>query len=486
MAKNISQKINSKLFKFLISILVLALLAIFFSYKNLDVPMGLTADETAMGYNAALLSNSYHDENGRFLPLFVLSNDGTDWKQPVTQYYLAILFKIFSPSLFLLRFSSVIIVILSTFLLYKLLRQQDYSFGNSVFSLLIFLSTPLIMIQSHMGLDNIMPIPFILIFLYFLFKFQKFSKFKYLIISALSLGITFYTYKGMRAIFPIWYFLSILYLFIPRKKYLSVIIFSAFSLPFMLISPFINHIYPGSIFGGARPQFDSIYNFIYPYLSSFDLTFLFIKGDETLYHSTGIHGMFLLSTMPLFLFGIYSSITKNKNSRFLLALFFFAPMLYGSVNSVHRASRLMCLIPLYAIICINGLMLIKLIIKKYYVLILALLLILMSANYLDFLIYYYNTYAKLTQSVVGDLKPYLSYKYLKDESIKTNLIPYVAKDISNPFYEAIYFPDGIHVIHEDSTPPSGSILLSNRKIIEGMNNINANMLYYYIQEKKLP
>jgi len=482
MAKNNSKKVNSKLLKYLISILFLALLAFFFSYKNLDVPMGLTADETAMGYNAVLLSHSYHDENGRFLPFFVLSNDGKDWKQPVTQYYLALLFKIFSPSLFLLRFSSVIIVIICTVLLYKLLRQQEYSLGNSIFGLLIFLSTPLIMIQSHMGLDNIMPIPFILVWIYFLFKFQKSFKLKYLIVSALSLGITFYTYKGMRAIFPIWYFITILYLFIPSKKYLSVFIFSAFALPFMLISPLINHIYPGSIFGGSKPQFDSIYNFIYPYLSSFDPTFLFIKGDETLYHSTGIHGMFLLSTMPLFLLGIYASITKNKNSRFLLALFFLGPMLYGSVSSIHRASRLMCLIPLYVVLSINGLILIKSIFKKYYLLVLVFILILISVNYIDFLTYYYNTYAKLTQSVVGDLKPYLSFEYLKNESIKTKLTPYVAKDISNPFYESIYFPNGITIIHEDNTPPSGSVLLSNRKVIKDMNNIDANMLYYYIQE----
>lgn len=481
MAKNNYKKINIKLFKYFICVLVLALLALFFSYKNLDVPMGLTADETAMGYNATLLSHNYHDENGRLLPLFVLSNNGTDWKQPVTQYYLAILFKIFSPSVFLLRFSSVLIVLVSTVLLYKIERQQ-YSIRDSIFGLIIFLSTPLIMIQSHMGLDNIMPIPFILVWIYFLFKFQKTPKFKYLIISALSLGITFYTYKGMRAVFPVWYFISILYIFIPTKKYLSVFIFSAFALPFLLISPLINHIYPGSIFGGARPQFDSVYNFIYPYLSSFDPTFLFIKGDETLYHSTGIHGMFLLSTLPIFLFGIYSSITKNKNSRFLLALFFFAPLLYGAVNSVHRASRLMCLIPIYAIICINGLILIRSIFKKYYILTLTFLLVLMSLNYLDFLFYYYSTYAKLTQSVVGDLKPYQSYAYLKNESIKTKLTPYISNDISNLFYESIYFPDGVTKIHEDNTPPSNSVLLTNRKIIKDMNNIQANIPYYYIQE----
>ena len=86
-------------------VLVFILLCIFYSYRILQVPSGLTADEGAFAYNAVLLSRTLHDENGRFMPFFVLSLNGTDWRQPVTQYYLAALFKIFGASLFLLRFS---------------------------------------------------------------------------------------------------------------------------------------------------------------------------------------------------------------------------------------------------------------------------------------------------------------------------------------------------------------------------------------------
>ncbi|MDD4938302.1 MAG: glycosyltransferase family 39 protein [Candidatus Shapirobacteria bacterium] len=476
MAKTIFKKIKIILFYFLLA----TALALFFSYKILDVPMGLTADETALGYNATLLSKTGHDENGRVMPIFVLSNDGVDWKQPVPQYYITLLFKIFSPSIFLLRFSSVIITIISVFLIFKLSQNENHH-KFYFFTAFLFLTTPLIMIQSHMGLDNIIPIPFTIIWLLFLFRYDKSHKNKFLIISAISLGITFYTYKGMRAVFPIWYLLSLIYLIKPKIKLFPLFIFSCFSLPFILISPFLNHLYPGSILGGVGVKFDSIYNFMYPYLSSFDPTFLFIKGDDTLYHSTGIHGMFLLSTLPIFLIGIYTSISKNKNSRFLLTAFFFGPLLYGTVNSIHRASRLMCLIPIYVLICTNGLIYLKSILNKYYILAISLLIILMTLNYFSFLSYYYSTYAKLTFSIVGDLKEYTSFKYLSQQSKKLNLTPYVAKNISKPFYEAIYFPNGIKEIHEDLTPPSGSILLTNREDIDSMVNIKAPIDYYQIQ-----
>lgn len=466
----------------IISIIFSILLCLFFSYRILDVPMGITTDEDAMGYNAILLSRSGRDENGRFLPIFVLSNNGSDWKQPITQYYLTILFWLFKPSIFLLRFSSVLITLVSSFLIY-FLSHQIFDKKYAVVTLLLFLTTPLIMIQSHMGLDNIMPVPFTIIWVWGLFLFQKKSQLKYLTISAIALGVTFYTYKGMRAIFPIWYIISLVYLFyISSSKFIkNIFIFSLFSLPFLLISLYLNKLYPGAIYGGSKPSFDNFYNFFYPYLSSFDPTFLFIKGDDLLFHSTGYHGMFLLASLPIFMFGIYSSIKTSKLSRFILASFFFAPLLFGTVNSVHRASRLMCLIPLYSIICTYGVQYIinsKINIKKNFLLFIFLSIVF---NYYDFCRYYFFDYAKITQSFVGDLKYYLSFKELKKNSMEYNLTPYVAIDISHKLFESIYFENELKYIHQDLLPPSGSILLTNREHIDGMENLKNNMLYYQLQ-----
>jgi 4-amino-4-deoxy-L-arabinose transferase-like glycosyltransferase len=467
--------------KIFYSIIFSILLCLFFSYRLLEVPMGITGDEDAMGYNAVLISQTAHDENGKFMPFFVLANNGTDWKQPVTQYYLAGLFKLFGSSIFLLRFSSIIITLISSFLLHKL-SSSIFNKKTAILSVIIFLTTPLIMIQSHMGLDNIMPIPFAIIWIYGLDQYSKKNNLKLLIISAISLGISFYTYKGMRAVFPIWYALSLLYIYkIPfLKNFKPLIIFSLFSLPFLAITPYLNFLYPGSIFGGSRPSFDNIYNFLYPYFSSYDITFMFIKGDDLLYHSTGYHGFFLLASLPIFVLGIYKSIRTNKLSRFILVVFFISPILYGTVNSVHRASRLMCLIPFYSIICAYGFQQAMIISSHYKKIIFGLILILFSLNYLDFLHYYYYDYSLKTQALVGDLKYYLSFKSLKKYSDKYHLTPYISQDISHKFFEALYFKKIDYLNPEDIPPNKNSILLTNRQQIDGMTNLHLNLKYYQL------
>src|SRR3989344_1171156 len=143
-------------------LLILIFSIIFFSFRLSRVPSGVTSDEAAFGYNAVLLSKTLHDENNRFLPIFVLSLNGADWRQPVTQYYLTAFFRLFGSSVFNLRYSSVVITLVSAGLLYYL----SYKAGGhklALFSSFIFLTTPLIMIQSHLGLDNIMPVPFTII-----------------------------------------------------------------------------------------------------------------------------------------------------------------------------------------------------------------------------------------------------------------------------------------------------------------------------------
>lgn len=158
--------------KVIVFIVATITLLLFFSFKLTSVPAGITVDEGAFGYNAILLSKTLHDENGRFLPVFVLSIKGTDWRQPVTQYFDAVYFKAFGASVFNLRFTSVIVAVVSVFLIFYLARQLLGKFGAIVASLLL-VTTPIFMIQSHLGLDNIYPIPFVIGWLMFFFIRQN-------------------------------------------------------------------------------------------------------------------------------------------------------------------------------------------------------------------------------------------------------------------------------------------------------------------------
>lgn len=469
--------------KLTISLLGLILIGILFSYRLLDVPLGLTVDEGAFGYNGVLLAETLHDQNGKLLPIFVLSNEGKDWRQPITQYYQAAFFKIFGPSVFNLRFSSVVITLISAVLIFHLSKLLLGVMGG-IWAVILYLTTPLVMIQSHLGLDNIMPIPFASAWLLSLLLFQKTNQKKYLVFSALALGFAFYTYKGMRAVVPVWIILTLAFLYFSKIKFYlkRATLFLAVLSPFFLIIPYLQNEYPGAILGGTKLSFDSVYSFLYPYLSSFDPSFLFISGDSTIYHSTSHHGMFLLATLPLFIIGVYQVIRKENFWLFLLASFFLTPLFYGLVDSVHRASRLMAFIPMYVLIAALGVVSIR---NK---LLLVAILALMFINYFDFVKYYWFTYPKFSENSFGKLAVHQSYKTLAAEASKRNLTPYISQDLTvsegeaGRFYEVIYFNRIVNRwSNNDINPPKGSILLTNRDEIPGMNKLQTDLKYYKLQ-----
>lgn len=474
---------------FLLSTLLI-FIAVFFSYRLLEVPRGLTSDEAAFGYNAALLAKTGTDQNGRFLPLFVLSVEGKDWRQPVTQYYMTALFKIFGPSVFLLRFSSILITIISAILFFYI-STKLLSLKWAIFSCFIFLTTPLVMIQSHMGLDNIMPIPFTLVWLTCIFLFTKTNKKSFLILAAISLGINFYTYKAMRAAVPIWILLTIAFLFFHhyqnsiketiKKSFKDILIFMLFVLPFFAVIPLLQLKYPGAVFSGQRPSFDSVYAVVFPYLSSFDPTFMFITGDSTMFHSTQKHGMMLLASAPLFFSGLYYALKKKGFWMFIVISFFTAPLLFGLVGSAHRASRLMMMIPSYCLLASLGAkMLWDNKAKIYFRSALVIVAILMVINYADFINYYWTTYPKITENIFSDLGTYTSYKKLAEESESRNLTPYLDEDIykgdgdSGHFFETIYFKTAPQRIESNQEPPPGSILMTRREDLPGAVRLPAD------------
>lgn len=480
------------------SVIVLFLLGLFFSYRLLEVPTGLTVDEAAFGYNAVLLSRTGHDQNENFLPVFVLSLDNRDWRQPVTQYYMAGFFKLFGPSVFNLRLSSVVIALLSAVLLFFLARLLVNK-ASALFAAAVFLLTPLVMIQSHMGLDNIMTIPFTILWLLGLAFFLKKGQRKYLILSAVALGIGFYSYKGMRAVVPVWIVLTICYLYfssnpkskISLKSFGNPIAFVLSILPFFAVIPSLEDRYPGAVFDKLQPVFASVYEYIYYYLSFFDLTFLFIKGDATPYHSTGQHGMMLLATLPFFLIGCYQAVRKKNFWLLVLLAFFSAPLLYGLATTAHRASRFMAVIPLYSLLATLGAVTLweckKVLWGRVFPVVLV---VLMLLNFFDFTNYYWFTYPKATENIFGHLNEYQSFEALSKEASEKNLRPYISDDLIDSrkvhqlFFESIYFPKGATIIRQDSVPSEGSILLTNNEVIPEMEKMNIQLPFYFLQIRR--
>jgi hypothetical protein len=477
---------TKKILLFLITALALVL---FFSYKLTSVPSGITIDEASFGYNGVLLARTLHDENNRKLPIFVLSIGGSDWRQPVTQYLTAATFKVFGPSLMNLKMVTVVIAVSSIFLLYFLAKHLLGNVGAIVSS--IFLATtPIFMVHSHLALDNIAPVPFVILWLLGLYLFTKSKKKYWLIISAVALGISYYSYKSMRIFVPIWTLLSLIYLAKENlKKAVKPILFFSFSiLPFFAVIPVLEYLYAGAVLNKINPEINSIYTFVSFYFSNFDPSFLYVKGDVLLFHSTGRHGMYLLASLPFFVVGLITSWKKSIYWKLIIASFFLGPLMFGYIGEIHRASRLLPLIPLYALITGSGFLYLW---QRKSKILIGILAVFFAINYFDFIHYYLGSYANDTKNIFFCFKCIDGgFKTLKEESKSREFTPYVDEVILkglNPtrdFAKTIYFETALNSWNGDvKSLLKNVVIMTDNGNVEDLKQINQfDRYYFYIKE----
>lgn len=449
MSKFVLRKLT---FNNLIYLIIFLFLFFFFSFRLTKIPPGINIDESAFGYNSSLISKSLHDENGRFLPIFFLTLDKRDWKPPIRIYATAILFKLFGTTYYNLRLVSVLIAVLSSFLFYKLLKIF-FSEKLSLIGLFLFVTSPSLLLQTHLAFDNIDPLPFVLIWLIFLISYSEKPKSWKLLISGAFLGASFYTYKAMHAFLPVYIGTSlifILYLIFTNKKenWKSLIYFLIGLFPFLAPLNYIQQYYSGAVYDPGIVKIPSFYDAMYIYFSSFDFSFLFVKGDLMLIHSTGHQGIFLIPTVILLFLG-FLQLVKEKKPPFYLIFFslIFTPVLLTTVDSVYRANRLMVYIPFFSFIFTLGIKnLLELKSKKIKYFSLIIIFLLITASYYDFVKYYWNTYPK---TISQDFSPNFDlvmkklYNLSKDKKnsafVEEDLYRSHKADIQ--FFSEVYFPN---------------------------------------------
>lgn len=481
--------------KLLAVIATLVIATLLFTYRLTDVPPGINGDEAAIGINAALISKTGRDSNHLFLPLFSNTEYSPDWKQPVTIYTTALIFKVFGISYFSLRVVSILFVIISALIIYLLIKEA-LDEKIAIVGAILYFFTPIVMIQSHLALENITPVLFVSLWLLMLIKYSKNHNGKLLFFAGVFLGISILAYLGMRLIAPILGILSLFYIYYQnkskRKFFYHTTLFIIGGVIFLLLLLLSKYYYPGVLFGQYRTyKIENYQSFILPYLSSFDPSFLFLKGDSTPYHSTGKQGMFLLVSLPFFIAGIVGIIKgTNPILKFILVSFFTAPILFGIGSTVYRASRLLALIPLYILIISVG---VKVIIgikgKVFRIAVLALILAMIALNYLDFLRDYWFEYPQRIKAEFA--KPiHTTYQNLADAAKQYNLNPYVEYYLfkqypgEDEFLRLVYFPQGLQEWYREKKVPPKSIILSDLSDFPKKNELDivriGNLDYYFI------
>lgn len=379
------------------AILLLAFVLRF--YKLGEVPLSLDWDENSNPYNAYSILKTGRDEYGNFLPLANRSFD--DYKPPLYMYLNVITVAIFGLTPFAARLPSAVfgfLTIPAVYLLAKKLFETELHAGSvrlhphptssldtnleirnhkssdaagarrgpptpatriALIAALFLAVSPWHLQFSRVGFEATVGLFFsvaaITAFLYGL------KNKKLLILSAVFLGISSYSYHTQRIFVPLLFiaafFLWKKEIFAVSKKFLAAfcIITILVGLPLVILIP------PKVILQRfetttGRPRLEDIEKsikfilqdrqmgfefgrFIHNrrliitqtlvgnYISHFDFNFLFTRGDDNLRHHIKNMGMLYLFEMPLFLVGIYLLIKKRtKESIFILLWLVFAPI----------------------------------------------------------------------------------------------------------------------------------------------------------------
>jgi hypothetical protein len=269
-----------------------------------------------------------------------------------------------------------------------------------------------------------------------------------------------------------------------KKVFKPILFFVISLLPFFIIILPLEFLYAGAVLNNEHLVFPGIYNFFYPYLSNFDPSFLFIKGDDLLFHSTGMHGMYLLASLPFFIVGLANSWKKDSFWKLIILSFFLGPIMFGFLGSVHRASRLLAEIPLYSLISAFGFLTLWKSKTKY---LLIIFILLFSLNYFDFLHYYLWKYADATSNIFNCFScSDKAYKILQGEVVKDGKTPFVDDVVAKKegetewFARAIYFGTPINHWYGDvSKLPENAVLMTDNDSVKLMKKIGSTGNYYF-------
>ena len=448
----------------------------------------METDEGVIAHNAALISKTGRDQNGRFMPAFILSSDKMDWKQPVSIYLTAIYFKIFGMSLWVFKLVNVSVALISLCLMWILLKTL-FGEKEAVWGTIVLITTPMVVISTRIGTEAISPLLFATAWLLTIALYRKNGRLINLVLSALTLGVGFYSYKGMRLVIPPWTLMTIGYIYHKSardwsKFFRSVGVFTIVLFPFFSITPFLELKYPGAVFERATLALESYRHYAYYWLSNLDLGFLFLQGDVGRIFSVELFGSFLLGALPFFLVGIKKAVDRMSFFTYVLGSYLLTPVLFGMAGSMGYGHRLVAIIPAFVIIATLG-------IREMRWRWRALFGLFFAINFFNFFSYYFFKYPQLheTRTAFSNNLDRAYYR-LATLSKKEQLVPYVQENVheqhgeGNLFFEAAYFDRPLTLWKQGSKLPPNSLLLTNMELVDGLEKFNIDAAPLFIQKSR--
>lgn len=408
-------------------LLIILLAALLRFYKIDKIPPSLTWDEVSLGYNAYSIGQTLRDEHGRWLPYDYFAAFG-DYKPPLYIYADVLPVKIFGLNEFSVRFPSALAGILAVLVTYFLVLEMFSSRSLALLASFLLAISPWHTQLSRAAFEANLATFFVILGVFLLFKGLK--KPSYLLLAAVSLVASAYTFNSARIVAP---FLLAGFLIIywskiwPVKKW----IFLMGAVGIILTAPLLPHLFSkegrlrfrevniftdlntvkkanermvvdqnawwANIIHNRRVSFTLLY--LQHYFDHFNPDFLFIKGDGNPKFSLQDIGELYLWEFPFLFAGLYF-LLKQKNRAAVFVIFWLLAAIFpaATARETPHALRIEDSLPTWQIIVAFGVLGVGTNIKsknnllgKLFTLVLSLVIFL---NFYYYLHNYYNHYPR--------------------------------------------------------------------------------------------
>ncbi len=370
-------------------------------YKLGAIPSGLYIDEIAMLVDAKSVSQSGLDMHGRPWYQVIYPSYG-DFKLPIYLWLASVSVFVLGVTDFALRLPSVLAGI-GTLLVAGLIAREALSVCRQsrlwqLATMLVLAVSPWSLLFSRTGFEGHVGQFLLGVSVWMMFKGR--SRRRWLVLAALTGGLATYGYFSVRFVWPVIY-LTVISLFIWRwppgvknslrtwvKQILETLvvpglIFGLILIP-MIISPLYEDtnrfrlsttsvlntdttIIQSNVYrelAGNQPLDRLLFHrwwltgreLAKNYADHLSLNYLFLTGDSNLRHGTGVHGLFVVGALPLFMIGAYKLARYQRRMLGLIIIWWLAAVLPASVpeTTPHALRSLNALIPL-ALVVGNGL-----------------------------------------------------------------------------------------------------------------------------------
>jgi hypothetical protein len=323
-----------------------------------ELPMGFYVDESSIGYNAHLISQTGADEHGARWPLFFEAFG--EYKNPLYIYLLAGMYRIFGYSEWTTRALSACCWLLGSCLLYALTLRLFADKTTRLYVALSLAFTPWLFALSRVSFELISLYPLLALHLLALHRGFEESSPRWALVSGMAIALCVYAYTTFRLLAPLYAILALLCCFAPQHRRLrfpfalgaavSASPFAVYTLHHMdnLAGRFDSLTY---VSDPALPGFSKAAIFLTNYMDYFSPSFLALSGDPNLRHHTGYGGELLIPTVLLLCVAL-AALRNDWRSPFRLYLvggLLLAPVAAALTTDAHHSLRAFSLV-VFAII----------------------------------------------------------------------------------------------------------------------------------------